>query len=293
MSFRMFHMSFELSLKTLTRQQIWETSPRSLVAFALVNRSCYYAAAPFIFQDFTIKFSSHEKLRRYMKQLTNSPLSQERFRYLRRLKLQSTISLGGSDSEKSSEHDESSDSEPDEESRSWKPIASFVSKLDRLSDLIYACYDRFPHCLLQVLHKHQPYCRLCLSNYRFLGLRDSIMDPHTLALIHSPCLHSLGVKATRNDTDGSRAAALRTVTVAPNLKHLNLNLWQAPSNPFESNSEVPKQPWKDFIPLVETSRLGSLTSFSLSGFNNPKGRSDRSGQSDGSVKTSDFNFTLF
>lgn len=144
MSFRMFHMSFELSLKTLTRQQIWETSPRSLVAFALVNRSCYYA---------------------------NSPLSQERFRYLRRLKLQSTISLGGSDSEKSSEHDESSDSEPDEESRSWKPIASFVSKLDRLSDLIYACYDRFPHCLLQVLHKHQPYCRLCLSNYRFLGLR--------------------------------------------------------------------------------------------------------------------------
>lgn len=39
---------------------------------------------------------------------------------------------------------------PDESARAWAPLATMVSKLCHLTDLIYACENQFPACLLQV-----------------------------------------------------------------------------------------------------------------------------------------------
>ena len=160
---------------------------------------------------------------------------------------------------------------PDESSRSWSPLVSLISSLQRLTDLIYACENQVPPCLLQALHRHHPACRLSIRTFRFRSLRESITDPNELALVTSPCLHSLSVRYVWRDSQGNddynEEAVLRTVALAPNLKQLNMLACRpASSAQLSSTFSVAKKPWKGFSPPVETFHLGSLRSLSFCGY---------------------------
>lgn len=75
----------------------------------------------------------------------------------------------------------------------WQPLARLMERLPGLVDVVYACRSQIPPCLLQALHTHLPACRLHHYTFylRSLNVKGKAPDPHELALVTSPCLHSL------------------------------------------------------------------------------------------------------
>lgn len=94
------------------------------------------------------------------------------------------------------------------EDAKWAPLAELIRLLPALADLIYQWPVQFPPCLLQAPHskKNDHITLLHLHTFRLqmLGQHDlsaaqSIAsDPHELALIRSPCLHTIWLE----DHDG-------------------------------------------------------------------------------------------
>ena len=94
----------------------------------------------------------------------------------------------------------------------------------------------------------------------------------------SPCLHSLSVLSTWRDSDGNddhnSAAAIRTVGLAPNLKHVRmLGCRPASSSRLHSSLCRVKQEWKGFIPPLEAVNKASLESLSFCGYADNLGQS--------------------
>lgn len=127
---------------------------------------------------------------------------------------------------------------------SWAPLAELVRLLPGLTDLVYECPAQFPPCLLRALHdktrSHRPHLHLRTFKLRMLGNDGSaagatIIDPHELALIASPCLHSVWLQDHNGRTEfqgathirlGRQAQALeqimKTEGLAPNLREVRV-----------------------------------------------------------------------
>ncbi|KAG7293530.1 hypothetical protein NEMBOFW57_003582 [Staphylotrichum longicolle] len=124
--------------------------------------------------------------------------------------------------------------------RAWEPLAELLRLLPGLVDLMYECPVQFPPCLLQVLRDRMPgqLIRLHLRNLalplRLVGL-DRLsgavtVSPHDLAVLTSPCLHSIWLREPRLPSDplpAQQAEAflqiLWTDGLAPNLRDLQLS----------------------------------------------------------------------
>ncbi|KAL1839815.1 hypothetical protein VTJ49DRAFT_1094 [Mycothermus thermophilus] len=83
------------------------------------------------------------------------------------------------------------------ERSAWIPFADFLAWLPVLHDLVYACSNQVPRCVLEALHKHHPQSRLHVSTFhlrsfaRRLDDHDREVDPDEYALVTSPCLYSI------------------------------------------------------------------------------------------------------
>lgn len=265
-----------------------------------MNKSCYNATLPFIYRNLTIKVSSRASLRRDVEQLRENDLSQKRLEYLRHLKLQGQMPLLEKHtreelplirdvSDVCAEPDETSTNDsrvpqfhtvfagdhdeagPDESSHAWSPVVSLISSLSHLMDLIYECKNQFPPCLLQALHRHHPACRLDIRTFRFRSLRKPNTDPNELALVTSPCLHSLSVRYITRDEDGNddynEEAVMRAVASTPNLKHVNMLGCSAADSPgLYFSEDIARVPWKGFIPPLEKFQIRSLISLAFYGY---------------------------
>ncbi|KAL1961538.1 hypothetical protein VTN77DRAFT_1625 [Rasamsonia byssochlamydoides] len=274
---------------------IWETSTQSLHALSLVNSIFYHAAVPFLYRTLTLHVSSRERLHRVVSKLMKQPLRQKYLTHARQLTVTGKIPrLGASVTEQLVKRTTIEDSDvshhlddlepyyddmfttdevedkPTEVSRAWEPLASLISRLKHLTELNYACVNQFPPCLLQALHQYHPGCRLNLHTFRFRSLRWPVTDPYETELISSPCLHSLRVRHIRRDSnwdvDYNVEAVLRAVAIAPNLKHVKLqHCISIPPPPYLRRlPRTRRQAWQDFVPPVETHRIGRLTSLSFS-----------------------------
>jgi hypothetical protein len=280
--------------------KIYDTSPKTVRSLSTVNRGCYHVALPFIYRNFTIKVSDRESLRRDVAKLTENDHSQKHLMYLRRLKLKGQMPLLDEHTgnelphvinmlDERYERDETSsenntkpqfnavfvtdrkEAGADESSRAWSPLISLISSLSHLTDLTYGCDNQVPPCLLHALHRHHPTCRLDIRTFRLRSLREPITDPNELALVTSPCLHSLSVRYVRRDSHGyddyNEEAVMRAVTIAPNLKHVNmLGCRPADSPRLHFSRKRARVPWKGFVPPLETFQIGSLTSLAFCGY---------------------------
>lgn len=85
-----------------------------------------------------------------------------------------------------------------DEDAKWSPLADLLGLLPALADLIYECPTQFPPCLLKALEtKTQNHTRLHIRAFKLRMLEGAssahtiARDSHELALITSPCLHSI------------------------------------------------------------------------------------------------------
>jgi hypothetical protein len=123
----------------------------------------------------------------------------------------------------------------------WAPLAELIRLLPGLIDLIYQCPTQFPPCLLRALHDRTPshIIRLHLRSFKLRMLPEDpaaaiTVDPHELALITSPCLHSVWVLDECKTPSvragdillGRQAEALenmmKTEGLAPNLREVRM-----------------------------------------------------------------------
>ena len=88
----------------------------------------------------------------------------------------------------------------------WSCLASFIGELIQLADVVYACEDQVPVCILEVLHTHPLRPRLHVHSFSLRSLyqpasslRDIDLDEYILA--SSPCLSSIRARDTASGFD--------------------------------------------------------------------------------------------
>lgn len=259
-----------------------------------MNRACYRAGAPFLYRNVTIRITSRRKLHEKLAEFEENPLRRQVLVHARSLKLIGHMPLlakeeGGDGFYDPVEYaaevgslqeyyaelgdlfvEDPPDGSAEEVSNAWELLASMIEKCKNLTDLIWICWNQLPPCLLRVIHHYHPTCRLDVRSFRLRSLRDPVTDPHELDLIQSPCLYSISVKTFRSGTDGkfdyNSSAILQVVALAPNLRHLNIVTPCIASSPqLKRSYNRPWEPWKGFVPPLEVSKKGALTSLSYFG----------------------------
>ncbi|KAL2845300.1 hypothetical protein BJY01DRAFT_183388 [Aspergillus pseudoustus] len=107
----------------------------------------------------------------------------------------------------------------------WQPFSYFVQKLRGLKNLVWLNISQFPPCLLDVLHRDLPGCRLHIRGFKFDSLYSQskepyVIDAHESALATSPSLASV-VCTLRGDQSScvqNEAAIMQMAAgAAPNL----------------------------------------------------------------------------
>lgn len=166
---------------------------------------------------------------------------------------------------------------PNEEEKSqiedaWSPLAHFIGTLPRLQDLLYACHNQVPRCLLLALHQNTPNTRLHVQTFSLRSLyqrpgQGRNIDQDEYLLASSPSLHSVVAKLYRDpsllmvgDINYNHEAVMRMAAgVAPNLKSAKLWPWSRYEKPWmEYLSEPSLPPWKGFHGEEAPSAKGNI-----------------------------------
>jgi hypothetical protein len=247
------------------------TSRRTLFNLSLVNRLWAQLTERYRFSHVRLEPTCSRDLDRGIKHWEDILSVNNRFRYVRRVtvfgvmkedaafeyiptdRLDSNKIPGFWDDEEDIEKDDlthdidmyvqekdGSDYDLDRDrNEAWLPLASFLlERVTNLEDMVYTCPQQIPTCVLSVLRRRHPTCRLHVSYVRF---RDVIkqtgtsrdMDPtEEDALLTSPCLYSIRIIDDldhENDDDDYAISATRMEEVvvrviqsgrAPRLRHI-------------------------------------------------------------------------
>lgn len=146
------------------------------------------------------------------------------------------------------------------ETLDFAPLEQFLAQLPALSQLTWACPQKFPEPLLRVLHETLPSCRLYLEAFQLRSVFDPTQEEYERRLLSSPNLSAISVPPERVPYRAAqRGQILRhVVRLAPNLRSLS----QARSGDSLTVSEQPRarppqtHPWLEN--LERQGRLDSL-----------------------------------
>lgn len=216
---------------------------RSLFAFSLASRSCYFAATSQIFERIIIKIQGAEKLYQDLEQWNGMLQINNHARHVRRVKIVGDMqtAVPGTAKEENDEpytdedwivdngsyedgfYDPHPPNEIDEfdgsgplpvseerkrHNEAWLPLAQFVDKLSGLKELVYACNDQIQPCFLSALHRHSRNIRLYVDTFSLRSLYQPLghptdIDPDEFAIATSPCLYNITAHFYTYDTYGN------------------------------------------------------------------------------------------
>ncbi|RYP61559.1 hypothetical protein DL771_010080 [Monosporascus sp. 5C6A] len=141
----------------------------------------------------------------------------------------------------------------------WIRLAHFLSRLSGLKDLVWACHNQLPPCLLSAVHEHHPRSRLHMHTFSLRSLyqdRNHLhrIDPDESAIATSPCLTSLAVTHYAFGTDGKvnyneEAIFDMVAGLASNLTSVSMWLMHpGASIDLQDAYATPRPPWQGFFP---------------------------------------------
>ncbi|KAK8112908.1 hypothetical protein PG984_013434 [Apiospora sp. TS-2023a] len=275
----------------------------SLSALAQVNKVCYVAAMAWRLRSICFEVTKRQELRRDVDNFLRVVKPTEGVRHVRWLEVRGSLEPTVAGEEKIKDRtkepvlhnhicdgairdpyseDTYADFECDgpievlpEEDSAWQPVVDLLKVIFHLEDFVFTSEEnQFPPSLLQALQKHHPTCRLHLPYFRFRSLHEEATDPHEMAVVSSPQLHSIGVKWVRVDSerrdDWNRQALMRLLAsgMAPNLKSVNLMRCAPMPSKRARRMYRPGPPWIGFTPGpgsqgASTTRPSSLQSLTL------------------------------
>lgn len=141
----------------------------------------------------------------------------------------------------------------------WLPFVPFLEKLTGLTDVVWACTNPIPACVLTALHEHHPTSRLHVRTFSLRSLYQkwnqlSDIDPDEYLLVTSPCLTSIRTSILAYNDDGRfsfNGEALEHILrlgYATNLRHLRI-YYRCPSGTLSLHQalQAPREPWRGFF----------------------------------------------
>lgn len=191
--------------------------PPSLLALAQTSKNCYAIASGLLFRAIKLTFSDGLQLVREVQEWETLLFRDGGFPHVRRLILcwsemkrrNPYISLGSCERYEDDWELRTcwdycpsklpSASEGSVASQEWEVVVGLMKQMRGLADIFYACPMQFPPRLLQTLHEHIPRCRLHHYTFSLRTLYRESLDPNEMALVTSPCLHSIGGLDASND----------------------------------------------------------------------------------------------
>lgn len=247
-------------------------SREDIACFSLVSRRCSSAAARYRLERLQLELLGTQQLRQLVGELDHTFDRDGRVAYLRQMKLTGCISAVGEHeghantpratsndrcirdreqnmhdnyydmctlplSDGSALDQDSFGAVPTPEEKrliddAWDPLVRFICGLPGLTDLVYACTDQVPRCLLLALHTHHPKTRLHVHNFSLRSLyqqraQRNTIDPDEYTLLTSPCLYTIVATWFEFDKHGragcNDAAIYRMIMgLAPALKQANV-----------------------------------------------------------------------
>lgn len=281
----------------------------SLFAFSSTSKCCCFAATKQRFERIRFSVRGRKKLRQDLKRWDEILRIDGRAKYVRRVKVVGYMPLlqaneAGEEREVAAafqpvtfedEDEDESDSDEDdfckpskglieefygasplltheekqEQNEAWLPLAQFLDQLPALKDLIYACTDQIPICILSSLHQHHPNSRFHVHTFSLRSLyqpkdRPHDIDPDEFVLATSPCLHSIMVSYSGYDTNGQveyneEAVLQMVVAAAPRLN--SVRMWHSlpgASLALQNAVRTPRPPWQGFF-VVKPGESPELT----------------------------------
>ncbi|OIW34177.1 hypothetical protein CONLIGDRAFT_697120 [Coniochaeta ligniaria NRRL 30616] len=208
--------------------------PPSLVAFAQTSKRHYAISSRFLVRTVKITLGERYRLIRDVQEWERMLLRDSAFTYVRRLIIYYSILDPKSVPVNSylalqpcERYDDTArgcwdlyrcwrTEAADEPARNedWQTVARLVGQLPGLTDMFYVHPGQFPPCILEIIHKELPQCRL--HHYTFHLKDPNGLSNYERALAKSPCLYSIGNRGHARD-DMSWALARRH---APRLKRV-------------------------------------------------------------------------
>lgn len=266
-----------------------DSKRRSLFAFSLASKRCCFATTRQRFERIRFRMWGRKKLLQDVNRSNEILRIGERLQCVRRIKVVGCmfllqvneadekgdlVSVFPDEDEDVSDSDEDEDNfsksskslvekldgtkfplltheEKQEQNEAWLPLAQFLGRLSNLKDLIYACLDQIPICILSSLHRTHPNSRLHMHTFNLRSLHYSKydfneVDPDEFALITSPCLYSIIASYSAYDTDGqvnyNEEAIAQMVIEAPRLK--SVRMWHNNSERASLDSYNAVQRWR-------------------------------------------------
>jgi hypothetical protein len=262
---------------------------RSLFSLSLANKICRQASTRARFSRIVLNIRDQEKLSADLERWNTILGRDSLFGCIRQLVLVGTMAANVSDSEDEDSYNvrpivrmasnNVSDSE-DEDSynvgfdpgspiitpeykqvqhEAWLPFVHFLEKLPGLTDVVWACTNPIPACVLTALHEHHPTSRLHVRTFSLRSLYQewnqlSDIDPDEYLLVTSPCLTSIRTSILAYNDDGRfsfNGEALEHILrlgYTTNLRHLRI-YYRSPSGtlPLRQALQALREPWRGFF----------------------------------------------
>lgn len=204
----------------------------SLQSFSLVNKVCRPVTVPALFEIISIEPQEALQLQQALK-----PGGYLEPKHIRTLEIRSGLSRTIRDLQETFPDpkflaDFFPDGYQQVEDPSWRQVLELLEDLPVVTDLIWACKQQFPPCLLRHIEQMLPSCRFYLRDFWLRSLVKGVaetVDPYELKLVQSPNLHSIwfsyNIAHTWNNKYKMPETVSRTVQgLAPNLSQVCL--WQ-------------------------------------------------------------------
>ncbi|KAL2121926.1 hypothetical protein VTJ04DRAFT_2381 [Mycothermus thermophilus] len=143
--------------------------------------------------------------------------------------------------------------------QAWLPFVPFLKKLPGLTDVVWACRDLVPACVLTALHEHHPTVRLHVRTFSLRSLYQEQnqlhdVDPDEYSLVTSPCLTSIRTSVQGYDDEGRfsfNVEALKHILqrgYAPNLRYLRIRYTSTSGTiALVEALRAPRGPWRGFF----------------------------------------------
>jgi hypothetical protein len=114
--------------------------------------------------------------------------------------------------------------------RRYRPVAALIMKIPALQDLTYNSSLLLPLCILNSLHTAHPSSRLHISHFPLWNLEDPNpkLTEHEIAIMKSPCLHSITCGGEFKFSFTEALVDLVT-SLSPNLRSVEMHSQFAPN----------------------------------------------------------------
>ncbi|KEQ61483.1 uncharacterized protein M437DRAFT_67420 [Aureobasidium melanogenum CBS 110374] len=194
-----------------------DTHTPSIYSFSQTSSTIRKTANMVIFQKVMLPIHNHDSVEKDVQSLLDTLGPITALDHIRKLRLCHAWNYPGADQKarRGSASWPRSDMAPAEVvwtyDHAWTSMSNMLRRCPALSDLLWEIRHQIPPCVLDTIHRYHPGSRLHMRAFCARSLLESEIDKHELAIVTSPCLHSIWFTYMEPDEEAYASRSQRVV----------------------------------------------------------------------------------